>query len=222
MSFLATNVSAEASATTSSGFVVTATASASATSEISQQDAFNKATTLAQSIAQSIAQNNANIEEQTIEINNKPAVTPETITLYYKLATTGTNTTSVEFLNNQNTYTEINNRYMTNADGTYNKDLITYFGYRTTGSVPYGKDHGVLTIATNNIPSLYCETLIIKTPQGDLISGLANYVDQGSGEGTTTPFENFAVTCASGKFAGYKNIKVTYNADKTRVVTITN
>ena len=211
MSFSATNVSAEASATTSSGFVVTATANASATSEISQKDAFDKAKTLAQSIAQSIAQNNANIEEQTIEINNKPAVTPDTITLYYKLVTTGTtNATTVEFLNNQDTYTGIKNRYMTNADGTYNKDLITYFGYRTPGRVDLG------------IPALYCETLIVKTPQGDLISGLANYLDQGSGSVTTQPFENFAVTCASGKFAGYKNIKVTYNADKTRVVTITN
>lgn len=210
MSFLAKNVPAEASATTSSGFVVTATATASATSEISQEDAFNQAQAIAQSIAQSIAQNNGNIEEQTIDINNSPAVTPETITLYYKLVTTGTNATSVDLLNNADTYTRLNNRYMTNADGTYNQDIITYFGYRTPGSVDLG------------IPSLFCETIIIKTEDGDLISGLANYVDGGSGSATTTPYENFAVTCASGKFAGYKNIKVTYNPDLTRIVTITN
>ena len=208
MSFLAKNVLAEASATTSSGFVVTATATASATSEISQEDAFNKAKTLAQTIAQSIAQNNANIEEQTIEINNSPAVTPETITLYYTfLSTTGT---SVDFLNNMNTYTGITNRYMQNKDGTTNGDLLTYFGYRTPGNASIG------------IPSLFCETIIIKTEDGDLISGLANYVDGGSGSATTTPYENFAVTCARGKFAGYKNIKVTYNPDLTRIVTITN
>jgi hypothetical protein len=210
MTFLAKNVPAEASAKTSSGFVVTATATASATSEISPEDAFNQAQVIAQSIAQSIAQNNANIEEQTIDINNSPAVTPETITLYYKLTTTGTNATSVNFLNNADTYTGVNNRYMTNADGTYNQDIITYFGYRTPGSVDLG------------IPALYCETVIIKTPQGDLISGLANYVDGGSGFVTSSPYENFAVTCASGKFAGYKNIKVSYYPDKTRIVTITN
>ena len=208
MSFLATNVSAEASATTSSGFVVTATANASATSEISQEDAFNKAKTLAQTIAQSIAENNANIEEQTIEINNSPAVTPDTITLYYTFLST--TETSVEFLNDMNTYTGITNRYMQNKDGTTNGDLLTYFGYRTPGNASIG------------IPSLFCETIIIKTEDGDFISGLANYLDEGSGGATTTPFENFAVTCASGKFAGYKNIKVTYFPDKTRIVTITN
>ena len=205
--FSISNVSAEANAITSSGFVVTATATASATSEISQEDAFNKAKVLAQTIAQNTAQNNANIEEQTIDINNSPAVTPDTITLYYTL---DINETTVNFLNDADTYTGISNRFMTDANGNYNKDIITYFGYRTPGSVDLA------------IPALYCETIIIKTEQGDFISGLANYVDEGSGVETSTPYENFAVMCASGKFAGYKNIKVTYYPNKTRVITITN
>jgi hypothetical protein len=208
MSFVANNVPGNASATTSSGFVVTATATASASSNVSQAVAYTQALALAESIAQSSAQNQANIMDQTIAINDSPAVTPDTITLYYNYLST--TETTVDFLNNMNTYTGISNRYMKNKDGTTNGDLLTYFGYRTPGNASIG------------IPSLFCETIIIKTEDGDFISGLANYLDEGSGGGTTTPFENFAVMCANGKFAGYKNIKVTYFADKSRIVTITN
>jgi hypothetical protein len=99
---------------------------------------------------------------------------------------------------------------MTNASGSYNQDIITFIGYRTPGNVSLG------------IPNLYCETVMIKTSQGDFISGLANYEDNGSGSVTSSSYENFAVTCASGNFAGYKNIKITYFEDRTRIVTITN
>lgn len=211
MVFVSNNVSGNGSATTSSGFVVTATATASASSNVSQADAYNQALTLANSIAQSSAQNQANIMDQTILINDSPAISPDTITLYYKLSQTGTpNSTDVEFLNNADTYTGITNKFMTDSYGSYNQDIITFIGYRTPGDVSLG------------IPSLFCETVMIKTSQGDFISGLANYEDNGSGSITSTSYQNFAVTCASGNFAGYKNIKITYFADKTRIVTITN
>lgn len=211
MVFVSNNVPGNGSAITSSGFVVTATATASASSNVSQTDAYNQALALANSIAQSSAQNQANIMDQTIVINDSPAVTPDTITLYYKLAQTGTkNSTNVQFLNNSDTYTGITNRFMTNASGSYNQDIITFIGYRTPGDDSLG------------IPNLFCETVMIKTPQGDFISGLANYIDNGSGRVTSSSYENFAVTCASGNFAGYKNIKITYLTDLSRIVTITN
>ena len=77
MVFVSNNVSGNGSATTSSGFVVTATATASASSNVSQADAYNQALTLANSIAQSSAQNQANIMDQTILINDSPAITPK-------------------------------------------------------------------------------------------------------------------------------------------------
>jgi len=203
--FLANNVQGTGSATTSGGFVVTATATASASSNISQADANTQALKLATSLAQSSAQNQANIMDQTIVINDSPAITPDTITLYYDISLPSS---TVNFLNDKNTITLIRNRYMTNQFGVPNTTILTYFSYRTP--------------AVNGLPNLYCETMIIKTQEGDFISALANYIDNGSSTSTTSAYENFAVTCANGIFAGYKNIRIQYNSDKTRVVTITN
>jgi hypothetical protein len=208
--FLANNVQGTGSATTSGGFVVTATATASASSNISQADANTQALKLATSLAQSSAQNQANIMDQTIVINDSPAITPDTITLYYSKNSTLFPPTELDLQNSQDTYSGVQNMYMTNSSWeTANTDIITFLGYRT----PKGN---------TTLPNLYCETVIIKTQEGDFISGLANYVDSGSGSDTTSSSENYAVMCASGKFSGYKNINITFNTNLTRVVKITN
>jgi hypothetical protein len=207
--FLANNVQGTGSATTSGGFVVTATATASASSNISQADANTQALKLATSLAQSSAQNQANIMDQTIVINDSPAVTPDTITLYYSKNSTLFPPTELDLQNNQDSYSGVQNMYMTNSTWeTANTDIITFLGYRTPGN--------------GSLPNLLMESVMIKTLAGDFISGLANYVDNGSGAVTTSSSENYAVMCASGKFSGYKNINITFNKNLTRVVKITN
>jgi len=211
------NAYAEGNATTASGVNVNASATASATSDISQEDATIKAVNLAQSIADSIAQNNANIENQSVVVVNTPSTNPNTITLYYKLnvensvVTNATLLTFIPYIGSSSPYSGLENLYMTDSNWNPNQDIITFIGYRTPGNDAL------------QLPPLYCETVIIKTAHGDFISGLANYVDNGSSFVTTTAFENYAVTCASGIFSGYKNIQIVFNnVNNTRVVHITN
>lgn len=207
--FFANNVQGSATATTSGGFLVTATATASASSNVSQADANTQALNLANSIAQSNAQNQANIMNQTIVINDSPAVTPTTITLYYSKNPDLFPPTELNLVNKENSYSGVFNTYMTDSTWTNpNSNIITFVGYRTPGN--------------GSLPPLFCHTVMIKTPAGDFISGLANFVDYGSGSTATVSSQNYAVMCASGIFSGYKNIYITYNQNKTRVVKITN
>lgn len=62
---------AMASGIDSYGNVVTTSASATATSDISQEDAFNKATEVAQNVANSQLQTNITIIDQSVETNTR-------------------------------------------------------------------------------------------------------------------------------------------------------
>ena len=53
-----------------------------------------------------------------------------------------------------------------------------------------------------------------------MITATANYVDNGDSEVTTIPYVNYTVTGASGKFAGYKNIKIIYDTGKQQKRTV--
>lgn len=110
----------------------------------------------------------------------------------------------------------ISNRYMCKSDfKTPTTDIINFLGYR----VPKNDDVG--------LPSTYFETVtIISKPYqrenvSNMITGTANYIDNGTTNQTTVDYNNFTVTGASGKFAGYKNIKIIYDnkaAEQKRTV----
>ena len=105
----------------------------------------------------------------------------------------------------------IGNRYMCKSDfETPTTDIINFLGYR----VPPNDNVG--------LPSTFLETLtIISKPYqrenvSNMITATANYFDSGTTSTTVTPYVNFTVTGASGKFAGYKNVKIIYDKDKIR------
>ena len=141
----------------------------------------------------------------------------EPLTLYYRITVPGTDksnrsgitvTTSVNgnpFQNNTS------NRFMCKSDFTTpTTDIINFLGYR----VPKNDDVG--------LPSSYLETLtIISKPYqrenvSNMITATANYIDTGTTTLTVTPYVNYTVTGASGKFAGYKNVKIIYDKDQIR------
>lgn len=105
------------------------------------------------------------------------------------------------------TFRGITNRYM--RDSTYNNfttDILTYISIRTKAKQP-------------DFPKpMYNETFTITSQPYNMnfVQAVANYIDEGSGEATEIPFTNFTITGASGKFVGYKNIKVTYNNNDPR------
>ena len=89
-------------------------------------------------------------------------------------------------------------------------DIINFFAHR----VPKNDELG--------LPATYLDTVtIISKPYqrengSNMITATANYFDNGTTSLTTADFVNFTVTGASGKFAGYKNIKIIYDKDKIR------
>ena len=106
---------------------------------------------------------------------------------------------------------------MCNSDyKTLNKDIISFIGTR----VP-AKD-------TVKLPATFLETItIISQPyqtekSSNIIIATANYIDSGSGSVTISDYVNYTVTGASGKFAGYKYIKIMFDngPEKKRVVTL--
>ena len=162
---------------------------------------------------------------------NKPIMT-----LYYRLnisptdtSLNSTNTTFVTNPSNSEIYRGIENRYMVNGDfTTYNQNILTFIGYRTPG-VTIGDGSLNLTI-----PSLYNETININIQPYDnnFITATQNYIDSGGGFETTIPFVDYVVTGASGIFAPYKNMRITFynngnppgsniNLGPVRIVTLT-
>jgi len=136
----------------------------------------------------------------------------EPLTLYYRLKAPGSDKynsgyiTETAEINGIPSLKSISNRYMCKSDfETPTTDIINFLGTR----VPPNDDVG--------LPSLYLETVtIISKPYqrenvSNMITANANYIDSGSSEPTTSPYVNYTVTGASGKFAGYKNMKIIYD-----------
>jgi len=141
----------------------------------------------------------------------------EYMTLYYRRTIPGSDKINAGQLketaeiNGVSSLKSISNRYMCKSDfETPTTDIINFLGNR----VPKNDDVG--------LPSTYLETVtIISKPYqrenvSNMITATANYIDSGTGEETETDYINYTVTGASGKFAGYKNIKIIYDKDKIR------
>jgi hypothetical protein len=136
----------------------------------------------------------------------------EPMILYYRITTPGSDNSNrsgitVTTSANGNPFqNNISNRFMCKSDFiTPTTDIINFLGYR----IPKNDDVG--------LPSTYLETLtIISKPYqrenvANMINATANYIDNGTTTLTVTPYVNYTVTGASGKFAGYKNIKIIYD-----------
>ena len=150
------------------------------------------------------------------------------IILYYRLTVSPTdasdNATRTNFDTTPiiNTYRGISNRYMTESDyTTYNKNILTFVGYRTpaNNTIPY---------PATSVPPIYNETININIEPYDsnYIQATANYLDLGSGFATTISFVDYKVTTASGVFRGFTNVRVeffngTNITESVRKVTIT-
>ena len=141
----------------------------------------------------------------------------EPMTLYYRLKNPGSGEynsgyiTDTAEIDGIPSLKSISNRYMCKSDlETSTTDIINFLGTRVPPNDKVG------------LPSLYLETVtIISKPYqrenvANMITATANYIDSGSSEATTSSYVNYTVTGASGKFAGYKNIKIIYNKDKIR------
>ena len=141
----------------------------------------------------------------------------EPITLYYSRRIPGTDKINggalVETaeINGVSSLKFVVNYYMCKSDFTTpTTDIINFLGNR----VPKNDDVG--------LPSTFLETVtIIRKPYqrenvSNMITATANYIDSGSTATTVTDYVNFTVTGASGKFAGYKNIKIIYDKDTIR------
>jgi hypothetical protein len=147
--------------------------------------------------------------KNSIQINNP-------LTLYYCIFNSdgtfnGTETIFKTDPDDLITYRGIGNRYMTDSDFNPNTDIITYVSSRTLANPPdFPKE-------------MYNEVLTITSQpyNENLVQAVCNYEDTGSSFETTVLFNNFKIIGASGKFLGYKNIKITYNNDniqKTRTM----
>ena len=141
----------------------------------------------------------------------------EPLTLYYYLTVPGSDKSNIgsftetAAINGVLSFKDLSNQYMCKSDFTTpTTDIINYVGSR----VPPNDNVG--------LPSTYLETLtIISKPYqrenvSNMITATANYIDSGSTATTVTDYVNFTVTGASGKFAGYKNIKIIYDKDAIR------
>jgi hypothetical protein len=147
----------------------------------------------------------------------------EPLTLYYRRTIPGTNEPSVaeiqttSSVNGTSSESFVGNLPMCDADyKKFNKDIINFIGTR----VPEKKSVG--------LPAIYLETVtIISKPyqsenSANMITATSNYIDSGSGAATSVPYVNYTVTGASGKFAGYKFVKILYDQgpEQKRVVTL--
>lgn len=159
---------------------------------------------------------------------------PNKLIMYYRLSIEPdderSNSSETNFLTDPviNTYRGITNCYMTESNyETYNKNILTFIGYRTPANA---------TLPPNiRVPDLYNETVSINVePYNDnFIQATANYIDEGTGFATTVPFIDYKVSMASGIFNGFTNIRVNFYNDgkppgypsgglgKVRIVTFT-
>ena len=141
----------------------------------------------------------------------------EPLTLYYTRLIPGTDKPTASevketaSINGVPSSKHIINRYMCKSDFTTpTTDIINFLGYR----VPKNDDVG--------LPATYLDTLtIISKPYqrenvSNMITATANYIDSGSTPITTVDYVNYTVTGASGKFAGYKNVKIIYDKDQIK------
>ena len=141
----------------------------------------------------------------------------EPMTLYYRLTVPdtdiygGSRVVKTVSISNIESLKLFANHYMCKSDFiTPTTDIINFLGNR----VPKKDDVG--------LPSTYLMTLtIISKPyqsenSANMITATANYLDSGSTHVTITDYVNFTVTGASGKFAGYKNIKIIFDKDQIK------
>ncbi len=158
---------------------------------------------------------------------------PPEMKLYYRLDVSPTNpgsiTSMTRFVTDPviDTYRGIENLFMVQNDFvTFNKNMLTFIGYRTPKNLALP--------AYIQVPDLYNETLSINIEPylENFIQATANYVDEGSSFVTTVPFIDYTVSAASGIFEGYKNVRINFYNDgnppgypgglgKVRVMTIT-
>jgi hypothetical protein len=117
----------------------------------------------------------------------------------------GTSTNNITDNGEYSGYSTFNGTTL-NPPGLDKSLVFQYFGYRT----PEGYD----------IPAYFTEVLNILKDDSFLVC-TKTYVDSGSSSTTTVPFNTFVVTGASGIFEGYKQVKINYFPDFTRIVTIT-
>jgi hypothetical protein len=136
-------------------------------------------------------------------------------TLYYRTTISPTDPSSnnvrVNLVNTQNTYAGVSNRFMMDASGNPNNDVISFVGYRTLPDNNLG---------VYSIYQLFNETLNIQTKTG-FINATAIYNDEGTGSVTTIPYVQYAVSATSGEFEGAKIVTIFFdNVNKTRRVEI--
>jgi hypothetical protein len=142
-------------------------------------------------------------------------------TLYYRTNIpsnpTKSNAVRINLFNNLNvdpsssTIAGVSNRFMMNANGVRNNDIITFVNYRTPE---------VNSLEEYSIYALLYETLTIQTSTG-LISASATYADTGSDPNTQVPYVQYAVSAASGPFVSAKIVTIYFdNINKTRRVEI--
>jgi hypothetical protein len=137
--------------------------------------------------------------------------------LYYRRTIPGTDKVTRAFIvetteiNGVSSLKNLGNRYMCKSDFiTPTTDIINFFGHR----VPENDELG--------LPATYLDTVtIISKPYqrengSNMITATANYFDNGTTSLTTAAFVNYTVTGASGKFAGYKNIKIIFDKDEIK------
>jgi len=137
-------------------------------------------------------------------------------TLYYRRTLPGSTVsgsavsgfTTSTTTNGTSSLTFVDNIPMCTKDyKTLTDDIINFSGSR------------VPALSSAKLPATFLETVTIisKPYQSDnsanMITATANYIDSGSDTVTTVPYVNYNVTCASGKFAGYKNMKIIYDKD---------
>jgi len=134
--------------------------------------------------------------------------------LYYRLTVSPSDSTN----NSSNTdfvtdpagtgiYRGIENRFMVESDFvTYNKNMLTFIGYRTPKNPAFNSN------PTIQVPDLYNETININIEpyENNFIQASANYIDEGSGFETSVPYVDYTVSAASGVFAGFKNIRIIF------------
>jgi len=136
------------------------------------------------------------------------------LTLYYRRTIPGTDKRSGSYsqetaeINGILSLKFISNRYVCKSDFTTpTTDIINF----STTRVPKNDNEGLPGTILDIV------TIISKPYQrensSNMITATANYIDSGNTSVTTVDYVNFTVTGASGKFAGYKNIKIIFDKD---------
>ena len=138
----------------------------------------------------------------------KKKETEETMTLYYRLTVSPTDSTENASRTNFatvpviDTFRGMGNRYMVDSDFvTPNKNIITFVSMRTPENLP---------VFDNN---MYNETVCINVGSS-FIQGVSNYVDNNNTFETIIPYVDYSVTTASGIFKNFNNIRINYYNNK--------